>query len=334
MKGNKEMPFDRASPEMRFATAAVVSACRLAQRGQAELAMLSAEKEDRSPVTVADLGIQALVGHMLERTFPTDSLVAEESSSTLRAPDGSSMLLQVAAHVQRFIPSATAEDICKWIDHGTSQPTRRFWVLDPVDGTKGFLRGDPFAVALALIEDGNVRIGLLGCPNLTMNEISRDKGVLFAAMKGRGTVASSLLHPNDSRKVHVSSVKSPGHARILRSFEDSHTDTSSTESLARTLCMNGQPVLMDSQAKYCLLAAGSAEIMTRFLSRAQPDYKEQIWDQAAGSIILEEAGGVITDLRGMKLDFKAGRTLANNTGILATNGHLHQAVLDAIVTSW
>ena len=66
------------------------------------------------------------------------------------------------------------------------------------------------------------------------------------------------------------------------------------------------------------------------MSPSRPDYRERIWDQAAGSIVIEEAGGRITDLDGKPLDFSHGRTLAKNRGIVATNGHLHDAVLSGL----
>jgi 3'-phosphoadenosine 5'-phosphosulfate (PAPS) 3'-phosphatase len=87
---------------------------------------------------------------------------------------------------------------------------------------------------------------------------------------------------------------------------------------------------MDSQAKYAVLAAGEGDVLLRLLSPSRPDYREKIWDQAAGSIVILEAGGRITDLDGKALDFSHGRTLAHNRGILATNGHLHDAVLAAL----
>jgi 3'(2'), 5'-bisphosphate nucleotidase len=62
----------------------------------------------------------------------------------------------------------------------------------------------------------------------------------------------------------------------------------------------------------------------------RPDYAEHIWDQAAGSIIVEEAGGRVTDLRGEKLDFSAGKRLTNNIGVLVSNGPLHTAALAAL----
>jgi 3'(2'), 5'-bisphosphate nucleotidase len=62
------------------------------------------------------------------------------------------------------------------------------WTLDPIDGTKGFLRGEQYAVCLALIVDSQVEVGVIGCPNLPhdLNGNLEDKGVLFVAIKGQG----------------------------------------------------------------------------------------------------------------------------------------------------
>jgi 3'-phosphoadenosine 5'-phosphosulfate (PAPS) 3'-phosphatase len=88
--------------------------------------------------------------------------------------------------------------------------------------------------------------------------------------------------------------------------------------------------LMDSQAKYAVLAAGGGDLLLRLLSSSQPNYREKIWDQAAGSLVLEEAGGQITDLDGKPLDFTTGRSLRDNRGILASNRALHAAALRAL----
>jgi 3'(2'), 5'-bisphosphate nucleotidase len=87
---------------------------------------------------------------------------------------------------------------------------------------------------------------------------------------------------------------------------------------------------MDSQAKYAVLASGHGELYLRLLSPKRPDYREKIWDQAAGSLLVEEAGGTVTDLHGKSLDFAAGKTLANNRGILASNQHLHLQSVNAL----
>jgi 3'(2'), 5'-bisphosphate nucleotidase len=78
------------------------------------------------------------------------------------------------------------------------------------------------------------------------------------------------------------------------------------------------------------VARGDAAIYLRLPSPKTPDYRECIWDHAAGAIIVEEAGGRVTDALGGELDFSQGRKLEKNRGIVASNGHLHSAILEEI----
>jgi 3'(2'), 5'-bisphosphate nucleotidase len=118
----------------------------------------------------------------------------------------------------------------------------------------------------------------------------------------------------------------------MRSFESGHTNVDQIENFQNEMGIQSDPVKMDSQVKYALLASGIGEVYLRLLSPNSPDYREKIWDQAAGSIIVEEAGGLVTDLDGKKLDFGQGRTLKKNRGICASNGKLHDQILKAIRT--
>ena len=85
---------------------------------------------------------------------------------------------------------------------------------------------------------------------------------------------------------------------------------------------------MDSQAKYGVVARGEAEIYLRMPTRA--DYREKIWDHAAGVLIVEEAGGTVTDITGRALEFQHGRELLANRGVIVTNGRLHARVLKTL----
>ena len=77
-----------------------------------------------------------------------------------------------------------------------------------------------------------------------------------------------------------------------------------------------------------VVARGEADIYLRLPTRA--DYREKIWDHAAGALIVTEAGGVVTDISGRPLEFHHGRELANNRGVIVTNGPLHSRVIEAI----
>jgi 3'-phosphoadenosine 5'-phosphosulfate (PAPS) 3'-phosphatase len=88
------------------------------------------------------------------------------------------------------------------------------------------------------------------------------------------------------------------------------------------------PLRMDSQAKYAVVARGQADLYLRLPTRA--DYREKIWDHAAGALIVSEAGGIVTDVTGRPLEFNHGHELAVNQGVIVTNGRLHQRVIDSI----
>jgi 3'(2'), 5'-bisphosphate nucleotidase len=118
--------------------------------------------------------------------------------------------------------------------------------------------------------------------------------------------------------------------RILRSVEAGHTNVGQVDQLAENLNVQADPVLMDSQAKYAVLAAGAGDLMVRLLSPDKPNYREKIWDQAAGSIIIEEAGGRVSDLDGKPFDFTTGRSLLNNRGVVASNGAYHSLALQTL----
>ena len=317
--------------EALFATRMVSMAANLCREIQSEMVTQALEKSDRSPVTVADFASQAVVARLLMDTFPQDPLIAEETSQTLRAAEGEKTLKAVTAYVARIHEGAEPEDVCQWIDHGNGMTADRFWTLDPIDGTKGFLRGDQYVTALALLEAGQIAVGALGCPNLN-NQLEPEiggEGVVVIAIRGQGCWALSM-EGKPLGKLSVSMISDPGQARVLRSFESGHTDSGKLEEITEHLGTAHAPVLMDSQAKYALMAAGKGDLLFRLLSPAQPGYVEKIWDQAAGSIVVEEAGGKVTDLRGNTLDFTRGRGLTENIGVLASNGRLHDDALEIV----
>ncbi len=323
---------DISQPETQFAIHAVCQASQLAKRIQSEMVSSAITKDDKSPVTVADYSVQALVGGLLEKFFPQDGLVAEESFDVLRKPENNDRLTLVTGYVSGFLSEATVDNLQRWIDKGTGISGERYWVLDPIDGTKGFLRGGQYAIALALIDRGVVQLGVLGCPDLAdaRKADSSGPGSLVIARRGCGTWVSPLQGEGKFTRLNVSIGADPSQARILRSFEDSHTNAGQIDRIAHLLHTTTEPVRMDSQAKYAMLASGQGDLSLRMLSPDRSNYREKVWDQAAGSIIVEEAGGKITDLDGKPFDFSHGRTLACNRGVLASNGFLHETALGAV----
>ena len=321
------------TPKAKVQTAidAVINAMQLCEQVQAEMVSTDAiQKIDRSPVTVADFGSQALTCKAIGDAFPDDVIVAEESAQALK--ENASLLERVTGYVNRFCKDTphSAETVCEWIDRGSGEVGPNFWTLDPIDGTKGFLRHDQYAIALAYIVNGSVQLGILGCPNLPyrLNDKASEQGCLFVAIRGEGTRLYTKAG-DFIEQVHVSETAH----RFAESVESTHGDSDAHSSIANALGITESPVRMDSQAKYGIVSRGEASLYIRLPNPNYPDYRECIWDHAAGLIVVEEAGGMVTDANGTPLNFLTGERMHENRGIIATNGKLHQHVLKALAES-
>jgi 3'(2'), 5'-bisphosphate nucleotidase len=316
--------------ELNVAIDAVRKAAELSQAVRTNLVDSdTVRKGDRSPVTVADLGCQAVINLLLRKEFPDYTMIGEEGTEQMRA--NAELREKVIDHVRRYVEDVSEEDVLEAIDYGALESgcSERFWTLDPIDGTKGFLRGDQYAIALALIENGRVVLGVLGCPNLPVNskQPKLGRGCLFHAVRGKGAFQQSS-GAGEQHRITVDGIDDPAWARFCESVEPGHAAHDVHAAISRKLGMTKTPFRIDSQAKYAAVARGDASIYLR-LSRSK-DYKEKIWDHAAGTIVIEEAGGTVTDFSGKDLDFSCGEFLEKNVGIVGTNGRFHSRVLEAI----
>lgn len=318
------------SAEQALAVQAVREAARLCRQVQRRITPDALAKKDRSPVTVADFGSQALVCRAIREAFPGDPIVAEEDASDLRLPENRPLAEQVLRDVEAIRPCAGVDEVCAWIDAGgTRAYCPRFWTLDPIDGTKGFLRAEQYAVSLALVVEGRVEVAALACPNLPLRaESPEPRGVVFSAVRGQGAVALPLEGDGPELTVEVSRCSWPEGARFCESVESGHSAHGDSARIAQRLGIRRPPLRLDSQAKYAVVARGEAEIYLRMPTRA--DYREKIWDHAGGLLIVTEAGGVVTDIVGRALDLRRGPELLANRGVVVSNGPFHAEILAAI----
>jgi 3'(2'), 5'-bisphosphate nucleotidase len=318
--------------ELKVAVEAVRKACGLCMRVQSSLVTEDeVTKKDDSPVTVADFGAQAVICHEIRKSFPDIPIMAEEDSSELRSNEGEALTARVLEYTAEIFPGMDEKGLVSAIDAGDYGGGKdgRFWTLDPIDGTKGFLRGEQYAVALALIEDGRVVLGVVGCPDLPLDLEHPDsgRGCILTAVRGGGSSMRPLEH-NTPKLIAVSDIIDTKHAPFCESVESAHSSHGDSARIAELLGVKAPPIRIDSQCKYAVLARGDASIYLRLPTKK--GYIEKIWDHAAGSIIVEEAGGIVTDVNGKELDFSLGRTLSGNKGIVGTNGLIHEAVLSAV----
>jgi len=160
---------------------------------------------------VADYTAQALISKLIFAHFPSYALVGEEDSADLHSHSQTPLREKIVelANESLSTPLPVSEDEERWtsviqtgkegcsekewleaIDKGdaTSTSSGKVWALDPIDGTKGFLRKGQYAVCLALLQDGKPVLGVMGCPNLPVdyNNPEGEKGVVFVAEKGQG----------------------------------------------------------------------------------------------------------------------------------------------------
>ncbi|XP_021740483.1 PAP-specific phosphatase HAL2-like [Chenopodium quinoa] len=373
---------EKYSAELDVAVKAVQMACSLSQRVQEGLISkansLVQSKDDKSLVTIADWSVQATISWVLSESFGIKnvSIVAEEDVEALSKPEATVLLDSVVQTVNECLAEALQfgikgpirplkkAEVLEAIRQCNSigGPSGRFWVLDPVDGTLGFVRGDQYAVALALIEDGEVVLGVLGCPNYPLRKewlsyhqryyriISKltpprseswDKGFVLYARKGSGKSwmqpllpqSMNLVELKSPRPVYVSLVEDPSLATFCEPVERANSSHSFTAGLAHSVGVSKEPLRVYSMVKYAAVARGDAEIFMKF---AKSGYKEKIWDHAAGTVIIQEAGGVVTDAGGHPLNFSNGIYLEGlDRGIIACAGvQLHQKIIQAVDASW
>ncbi|MCH9655166.1 MAG: 3'(2'),5'-bisphosphate nucleotidase [Planctomycetes bacterium] len=320
-------PFQR---ELQVALAAVRQASLICRSVQAAITDEVLEKQDKSPVTVADFSSQAVICRALNAAFPEDPIIGEEDAAELRQTENHEFLEKIVTELSAAgIPESNAENTCRWIDQGGAKEySSRFWTLDPIDGTKGFLRKEQYAVSLALIIDGKIVVGVLGCPNLPHPVNESIKGTIYYAVAGQGAFAIPLDQEQAAVPIGVTSTSNFSQSRFCESVESGHSSHGLSQQVAEKLGIQKEPRRLDSQAKYAVVAQGDADIYMRLPTRV--GYREKIWDHAAGVLLVEEAGGTVTDINGKPLELNHGFELTDNQGVIVTNGPLHLGLIETL----
>lgn len=280
---------------MALAHRAVVRAAQVTRHVQTRLSESDRmAKADDSPVTIGDFAAQAVVAATLRDAHAEAKMVNEESSATLRLP-GHRGLLEAATRAASIAwPGVTPESLLEAIDFGSGpgagagvrgsagrDGAASYWTLDPIDGTKGFLRGHQYSICLAYVHEGHVAVAALACPNLSAEDPHRPytdpdpRGLVLLARRdeselpaivgagvggggggiegsGAGGAAPSapMAAPMmSSTTLEVGRVVSigrreesaPGALRFVQSYESSHSRGAVREALARRLAALGMP---------------------------------------------------------------------------------------------
>ena len=182
------------------------------------------------------------------------------------------------------------------------------WYVDPIDGTHNYMRGVPvFGTLLAVERDGELQASVISAPAL---------GERWHAWRGGGAWSTSL-RDGSTRRMHVSAVDTLGEGSVLFTSETEIGRSGRAPGLRRVLAGAWRERGFGDFWSYTLVADGSAEAMLEVGLKS--------WDAAAPWLLVEEAGGRVTD-------FDGGRALESGT-ILATNGLLHEAIRSMLMAS-
>ncbi|WP_018351406.1 histidinol-phosphatase [Longispora albida] len=225
-------------------------------------------KPDLSPVTDADTAVEKAVRSTLARSRPRDGVLGEEFGST---------------------PAAAG-------------PGNRQWVIDPIDGTKNFVRGVPiWATLISLLEGGEPVLGLVSAPAL---------GRRWWAARGHGAFAGK--HASNATRIHVSEVGKLSDASFCYSSLGGWEEAGKLDAMLDLMRGSWRSRAYGDFYGHMLLAEGAVDAMV--------EAELALWDMAALIPIITEAGGRCTN--------RAGRPLNHGDGVIMSNGQLHEVLLD------
>ncbi|KAF7595065.1 hypothetical protein BBP40_007468 [Aspergillus hancockii] len=341
---NEPEPSPTYEKELQIASLAVQRACILTKAAQKEADKGSTNKPDASPVTVADFAAQAILIYAIHHHFPEDMFVAEESAASLRddpilAQRVWELVSEHTRHETLVAAPGSLEDMLDAIDiggEGKGAGDQRTWFLDPIDGTATFIRGQQYAVSVALVDSGEQKVGVVGYPNLAFESTSIREdavdsdgyGMMLSAVKGQGAY---------KRRMAQSGLQIPerNSLRPWRRMEEKIIFTESSVSLVNDrekhklirdmMLANPSVDLFSMQVKYAALAVGACNAMIRLPN--SKNHRFPAWDHAGGMLIFEESGGKITDLYGRPFNYACGRRLTSNEGLVAAKSGLHLDLL-------
>ena len=310
---------------MQAIRAAIRDAARLCQLVQERYLRASTKStgSQSEPVTIADYGSQAIICRALQQHYPGDAVIAEESGAQFMQLVTGTQREQILGLLTAVLgETVSVEQLVAWLDFGAGGQARRTWVIDPIDGTKGFLARRHYAIACGLLVNGRLSEGIVAAPGY-----EDGAGALFYT--DAGACFRAALSGGAGERVTVSARREADEFVAAQSYERAHASKSRMSQARELAGLGGARVVeLDSMEKYALVACGDADLYMR-LPRPGSEYAHKVWDHAAGAALVQAAGGAVTGLAGEALDFSQGETLPN-AGMVISNGQHHARVVEAV----
>jgi 3'(2'), 5'-bisphosphate nucleotidase len=286
--------------------------------------------KDGEPVTAADRESDAYIVRALRRAFPDDEIVSEESSGRLARESGRGHPARLAAGILPAAGEHAAGAAGAAVDLDVGAPFQlehsadaeppavehappRVWYVDPMDGTSDFVaRTGDFVVMIGLAIAGWPVLGVVYHP---------PSDTLYRGGHGLG---AEKLAAGERTELQVSGVRDPRQARLVVSR--SHTPEI-VAGLASRLGFERLEPCGSVGLKAARIAEGTSEVYLH------PSIGTKLWDTCAPEAILVAAGGTFSDCDGKPLVYDR-RHLHNERGIIASNGRLHDILVEALAGTW
>ncbi|MFX0075478.1 MAG: inositol monophosphatase family protein [Candidatus Hermodarchaeota archaeon] len=267
-------------------------------------------KEDDSPVTLADFASQIFIISMIKKSFPGDQIIAEEESGVLLNSSAENAIRKCFNALQIKI----GENLKDTLNYRGDSSNRQ-WTVDPVDGTKGFQRNLAYAIGIGFMVRSEPTLCAISVPNYSNTKLS-----IFSAKKNHGAKAS--YGDQGFTNINVSETSDLSTSRMSYSL---HYNKPWVLDLAKSLGITNF-IPMDSMAKLCMVAEGSAEIYVKPMNIQ----RSFTWDFLPGELLVREAGGMVTDLQGKSVNYVDEKCVVSAPGLIASNGINHNEIIEAL----
>lgn len=265
-------------------------------------------KLDQSPVTLADFASQIYIISQLKENFPDDEIIAEEENIDFINLKAENLIKQCFKELNLMKLKDIKDNV-----RFRGKSSERQWTVDPIDGTLGYQEGLSYAVGIGFMVESIPKICAIAVPNYLNKSLA-----IFSAEEGQG---SQVSHNNENfNPIVVNQNETIDNIHLCHSL---HYDQPWVLDFAKKIGIKNY-IQIDSMAKFCMVAEGNADLYIKPLDVAH----SFTWDFMPGNLIVKEAGGEVTDLNGESLHFKKEKCLWTAPGIIASNGLLHNKILE------
>ena len=277
------------------------------------------QKADGSVVTAVDVALQVLILSRLREVFGDLPTIAEEDLGSIGGkPEAESHCRRLLAEwgyqggeagITRALTSGGLDGSTRGVEYA--------WVLDPIDGTQGFVDGHHWCPCLALLHRGEVIFASNGYPTVL-------GGMLLSAVKGGGSWWSPLCGGECTRaEVPQTAIAPDEPVRVVAPARATPSQVRARMAVGESTGHRCELVHSDSQAKYAHVIAGLADVA---YSRRGNGPGKYVWDHAGAILLAREAGAWVGDTDGSDIDLSCGRRLSANRAVICTARGLGPAI--------